>query len=876
MKKRKLLFSHVQKVFALLLISIVPLSAYELPEHPGPPPLSAPLAPGTVSVGNASDFPEVQMDFPIEAGAFQATWSSIAANYPTKDSAWLRKAKFGIWVHFGPQAAGQSGDWYARRLYVESSLNKYGTDAYGNHISNYGHPSVVGYKDLIRAWNPTALNPAALTQTYYQAGARFLMIQGVHHDQYDNWNSKYQPWNSKNLGANRDFLGEWRDAVRSHPDMRFGVTFHHEYSWWWWQSCYRADTTDARGKLGVPYDGNLTTNYNGTGQWWGTAPLDVRKLYLADLREYAGIYNNMDYRGFNLPSGIFGNHLAYANWYATWWALRMVDVIENYDPDFIYTDGNSTQPFSGYMSGTGYKCNAMQRVLAHYFNRTQQRRGTLDTFGIVKFNPNDKGIVNTFETNYPAEIKTDQPWIGETPVGDWFYNTDFNYSPQPVIRYILECVSRDGAAAICIALRPDGSLDPGSVTQLQSVGNWMAINGAGIYGSKAWIKHGEGANKQRAGALGNTQANQTFNNSDIRYTVGEDGCLYAYCMTVPAPGARLTLTSLGAGDGNLAAPIASVSLLGSDASLAWSQTAEDLEITCPASMPFETSVCFKIGPPAIIKLAAPDLTATPTESAISLQWKTVSSNSTYDIKRAASSAGPFTAIVTGLKGTSYLDTNIQGDIVYYYTMTAVDGATVSPDSPVSVGVLAQSQTWLSRDLTAKGEAGSTVQSGNVLVVKGSGADIWGAADEFRFVYRTFDGDGSITARVEGMEDTGAWAKAGVMIRESLATNSKYALAFMSPNNGAAFEQRAATGGSAGRIAGAAGLRAPYWLRLVRSGNTFTSYQSTDGLTWGVLGATTFAMGPNAYIGLAVCSQNNHTINQAVFSNVTFSVAAGPK
>ena len=70
-------------------------------------------------MGDPANFPEVKMDFPIEGGTFSPTWASIIANYPTKDSAWLRQAKFGIWVHFGPQAAGQSGDWYARRLYIE-------------------------------------------------------------------------------------------------------------------------------------------------------------------------------------------------------------------------------------------------------------------------------------------------------------------------------------------------------------------------------------------------------------------------------------------------------------------------------------------------------------------------------------------------------------------------------------------------------------------------------------------------------------------------------------------------------------------------------------------------------------------------------------
>ena len=822
-------------------------------------------------MGDPANFAEVKMDFPIESGPFAPTWPSIIANYPTKDSAWLRQAKFGIWVHFGPQAAGQSGDWYARRMYIE------GQTAYNNHIRDFGHPSTVGYKELIRTWNPTALDPAALTQTYHNAGARFLMIQGVHHDQYDNWNSKYQPWNSENLAPHRDFLGEWRDAVRSHSDMRFGVTFHHEYSWWWWQSCYRADTTNAQGQLGVPYDGNLTTNYDGTGQWWGTSPFDLRKLYLLNLREYAGIYNAMDQSGYNLTKGIFVNHLEYAHWYATWWALRIEDVIENYDPDFIYTDGNSTQPFSGYKSGSGYKCDAMQRVLAHYFNRTLARRGTLDTFGIVKFNPNNRGIVNTFESTYPSDIKTDQPWIGEVPVGDWFYNTGFNYSPSIIIRYLLECVSRDGAAAICIALRPDGSLDPGSVTQLQSVGDWMNINSAGIYGSRAWVKYGEGTNVLPTGALGNSQANKTFTTADFRYTVGADGFLYAYCMTVPAAGAQLTLPSLGTGDGNLAAPITSVQLLGSAATLVWNQSATDLNITCPGSMPFQTAVCFKIGPTAIIATPVPtDLLATPTASAVSLSWSSPLAGATFTINRAASLAGPYSPIATGVTGTTYTDSTAQANAIYYYTVSATQNSATSADSAPVPGILAGSLTWSTQDIGGVGATGSVVQSGDRMLVSGSGADIWGTADEFRYVYRRLSGDGSITVKIASQQNTGAWAKAGVMIRESLNANSAHVIAFMSPSNGTALQRRGLTGASGSGVTNTTGKTPPYWLQLVRSGNTFTASQSVDGTTWIALGTTTVTMATNVYIGLAVCSTNDGTLGQAMFDQVALTGQTNPE
>ena len=574
-------------------------NGFTLPALPAMPTIPTPKALGSVALGDPATFAEVKMDFPIETGPFQPTWTSLAANYPTSDIAWLRQAKFGIWVHFGPQAAGQSGDWYARKMYIENET--WGSPAYDNHIRDFGHPSVAGYKDILHTWNPSALDPAALTKTYHDAGARFLLVQGVHHDEYDNWNSRYQQWNSVKLSPHRDLLAEWQTAVRA-QGMHYGVTFHHEYSWWWYQSAFRADVTNAQGKLGVPYDGAQVSLATGVGQWW--EGLDPRTLYGINLREYIGVYNGIDSMNTTIPQGIFTNHLDYAHWYVTWWALRIMDVIENYDPDFIFTDGDSTQPFSGLKSGTGYKADGIQRVLAHYFNRTLERRTSLDTFGIVKFHGPNKGIVTTLENTYPAAVKTDQPWIGEVPVGDWFYDTGFNYDPGMVIRYLLECVSRDGAAAICIALKPDGSLDPASVTQLKAIGDWMAINSAGIYGSSAWIKYGEGTNTQPTGKLSSTQATATFATSDFRFTVGQDGFLYAYCMKVPAAGAKITITSLGTNQTALAGRIQSVSLLGSSATLVWTQTAAGLNITCPVSMPFQTAVGFKIGPANLAKAAA--------------------------------------------------------------------------------------------------------------------------------------------------------------------------------------------------------------------------------------------------------------------------------
>ncbi|MBO4451024.1 MAG: alpha-L-fucosidase [Bacteroidaceae bacterium] len=173
---------------------------------------------------------------------------------------------------------------------------------------SFGHPSEEGYKEVPRDWNPKNLAPEYLTRLYQKSGARFLMIQGMHHDNFDLWNSMYQPWNSVNMGPKRDILREWADACHKY-NMRYGVTFHHEYTWWWWQSAFGADKNGD--KAGVPYDGHLTLE-DGKGKWW--EGYDPRMLYTIDLREYS-----------KLQGGFYTHYLDYCKWYATQWSMRMTD-----------------------------------------------------------------------------------------------------------------------------------------------------------------------------------------------------------------------------------------------------------------------------------------------------------------------------------------------------------------------------------------------------------------------------------------------------------------------------------------------------------------------------------------------------------------------
>ena len=181
-----------------------------------------------------------------------------------------------------------------------------------------------------------------------------------------------------------------------------------------------------------------------------------------------------------------------------------------------------------------------------------------------------------------------------------------------------------------------------------------------------------------------------------------------------------------------------------------------------------------------------------------------------------------------------------------------------------------------------GSTGSFVEGPTgTYTMTASGADIWlvnGAeADEFHFAYKTLTGPGSIVAKVQSVDNTNAWAKAGVMIRESLNPDSAHAFACITPANGVASQYRPSTGGTSGSY-NQTGVAAPYWVKLERSvSGNFTVSHSANGTSWQqVTGATpqNIPMGSNVYIGLALTSHDAALTCQAVFSNVTITGSAG--
>ncbi|GCE15862.1 hypothetical protein [Tengunoibacter tsumagoiensis] len=177
--------------------------------------------------------------------------------------------------------------------------------------------------------------------------------------------------------------------------------------------------------------------------------------------------------------------------------------------------------------------------------------------------------------------------------------------------------------------------------------------------------------------------------------------------------------------------------------------------------------------------------------------------------------------------------------------------------------------WQTQDIGSVGQTGSASYTGGTFTVTGSGSDIWGSNDGFRYVYQPLNGDGTITAKVTGVQNTDGWAKAGVMIRETLTDSSAHAFMALTSSNGAAFQRRTTTGGSSSNTNNGT-TTAPYWVRLVRSGTTFTGSISSDGSIWTQIGSDTVTMGSSAYVGLAVTAHNSSLLNSSTFTNVSVS------
>jgi alpha-L-fucosidase len=486
----------------------------------------------------------------VDKGPFEATRASLR-HYKIPD--WFRDAKFGIWAHWGPQSAVEYGDWYARNMYIQ------GQKQYNYHVKTYGHPSKFGFKDTIPAWKAEKFDADYLMGLYKKAGAKYFMSMGVHHDNFDLWNSKFNRWNSVNMGPRKDIVGLWKKATQKHG-LKFGISDHLWISYKWFSPSKGSDGT---GPLaGIAYDGADPKNFDFYGRC-------------------EEIFNK----------GPEWNENGIPETWKKHWFDRIKDLIDNYEPDLLYCDGHV--PFEDYGLS----------ILAHLYNKSANKNSGIAQTVYTSKRPEDsaegtgicvfdveRGVV---ETTWPL------PWQTDTCIGDWHYNKErvgHYKSAKTVVDLLVDIVSRNGNLMLNFPLPASGMLDSDELTVLDGITKWMAVNSEAIYATRPWKIFGEGPKTDAKGNQGNSQFNESKRKElcyqDVRFTTkGET--LYTFFMGWPETANEVVINPLGNNSGQKIGAIENVELLGYG-KVDFKKEDDGLKIALPSKKPGEHAYALKI------------------------------------------------------------------------------------------------------------------------------------------------------------------------------------------------------------------------------------------------------------------------------------------
>ena len=186
--------------------------------------------------------------------------------------------------------------------------------------------------------------------------------------------------------------------------------------------------------------------------------------------------------------------------------------------------------------------------------------------------------------------------------------------------------------------------------------------------------------------------------------------------------------------------------------------------------------------------------------------------------------------------------------------------------------------WTTQDIGNTALVGSACFTPSIFTLKGSGDDIGGTADAFRFALQTLVGDGEFIARIASIDATNASNKCGIMIRETQSPGSRYAFVALTSSNGATIQTRSVTDGTTTATNSAASIATPYWVKLIKTGSVYTAYTSTNGTNWISLGTPVdagFGSGVPVYAGLAITSHDNTKLSTAIVDNYSYSSGVLP-
>ena len=470
------------------------------------------------------------------AGPFQPDWQSLS-NYEVPE--WYKDAKFGIFIHWGVYSVPAFGsEWYPREMYLKGSeINKH-------HLATYGPLTSFGYKDFIPMFKAEKFDPQAWAKLFKESGARYVVPVFEHHDGFAMYDSDLSDWTAKKMGPHRDVDGELAAAIRA-EGLHLGASSHRiEHDWF--------------------LDGGRNQDS------------DVNDPKYADF--YGPAHPRID-----------ANHDVLAeDWtyvspaYARDWVARNAEIVQKYKPDLIYFDWWIGQP-----SVRPY----LAQFAAYYYNESLKHGAV----GIINYKLVDMeahSAVLDIERGQTSSILP-VTWQTDTSVSNksWGYiESDTFKTPSFIIHQLTDVVSKNGNLLMNIGPRSDGTI-PDEVQQiLLGVGSWLKVNGDAIYGTRPWSVFGEGPTKVKEGSFHDTDT-VPYTPQDFRFTT-KGATLYAIEMEWPANG-EAVIQALGSGKTG-ARSVSSVSLLGYDGKLSFTQKADGLHIQIPSINPGRYAYAYKI------------------------------------------------------------------------------------------------------------------------------------------------------------------------------------------------------------------------------------------------------------------------------------------
>ncbi len=466
-------------------------------------------------------------------GPYEPTWESLKAHDPAPE--WFRDAKFGIYFHWGVYSVPAFGsEWYPRNMHIKTNRE------YKHHVDTYGEPSEFGYHDFVPMFKAEHFDAEAWADLFVKAGAQFAGPVAEHHDGFAMWDSALTPWNAMDKGPKRDLAGELAKAIRAR-DMRFVTSFHHARN--------SQHQLERKGKL-------EWTGHYPRAEGWPTVSKDP------ELRVLYG----------NIPRGDF----------LEMWKGKLVEVIDNYQPDLIWFDSWLNEIPDEYQMG----------FLTHYLNRADEW-GKDVVVTVKQVDITREIAVEDLEKGRMDRL-TEYSWLTDDTLsyGSWCYTENLKIKPtSEVLHVLIDIVSKNGQLLLNISPMADGTIPENQQQVLLEVGEWLGKFGEAIYGTRPFLTFGEGPTRLRKG--GHFVGRLKYGPEDIRYT-RKDDTVYALVLGWPGGGKPVTMGVFGEGGEAEAVKVTSVSMLGASDTVDWKQAKRGLVLRCPETQTDDMAVVFKL------------------------------------------------------------------------------------------------------------------------------------------------------------------------------------------------------------------------------------------------------------------------------------------